>query len=46
VTLNETEDLRVSLSFDIVLTAKDGETGSYEFLAPSPSQWRRFQNVI
>ncbi len=43
VTLNETSDLRVSLSFDIVLTAKDGETGSYEFLASSPSQWRRFR---
>jgi uncharacterized protein (TIGR02466 family) len=45
VTLNETEDLRVSLSFDIVLTAKDGETGSYEFLAPSPSQWKKFSDI-
>lgn len=43
VTMNHTEGLRVSLSFDIVLTAAAGQAaGSYEFLTPPPSQWRRF----
>ncbi|MEO1350595.1 MAG: TIGR02466 family protein [Cyanobacteria bacterium J06635_15] len=43
VTMNHTEELRVSLSFDIVLTAAAGTAaGSYEFLTPPPSQWRRF----
>lgn len=43
VTMNHTEELRVSLSFDIVLTAATGAAaGSYEFLTPPPSQWRRF----
>jgi uncharacterized protein (TIGR02466 family) len=43
VTMNETVDIRVSLSFDIVLTADDASGGTYEFLAPPPTQWRRFQ---
>jgi uncharacterized protein (TIGR02466 family) len=44
VTMNESTELRVSLSFDIVLTAKAGAAaGSYEFLAPPPSQWRKFR---
>jgi uncharacterized protein (TIGR02466 family) len=44
VTPNETEETRVSLSFDIMLTAKPGESaGSYEFLTPPPSQWKRFE---
>lgn len=44
VTLNHTEGLRISLSFDIVLTAKPGQAaGSYEFLTPPPSQWKRFR---
>ncbi|NJN49481.1 MAG: hypothetical protein HC805_06535 [Alkalinema sp. RL_2_19] len=43
VTPNETEDLRVSLSFDIVLTAKPGEAaGSHEFLMPPVEQWSTF----
>ena len=43
VTVNHTEGLRISLSFDIVLTAKPGNAaGSYEFLLPPPEQWRRF----
>jgi uncharacterized protein (TIGR02466 family) len=42
VTTNETAELRVSLSFDIVLTAAPGApSGSYEFLTPPPQQWRR-----
>ena len=43
VTMNETEEVRVSLSFDIVLTASKAATGAYEFLTPPPSQWQRFQ---
>lgn len=43
VTPNETEDLRISMSFDIVLTAKPGEAaGSYEFLMPPIGQWKAF----
>jgi uncharacterized protein (TIGR02466 family) len=43
VTLNHTEGLRISLSFDIVMTAKLGASaGTYEFLTPPPSQWRAF----
>jgi uncharacterized protein (TIGR02466 family) len=42
VTLNETEELRVSLSFDIVLTATGKAAGAYEFLTPPPNQWKKF----
>lgn len=43
VSLNHTEGLRISLSFDIVITAAAGAAaGSYEFLTPPPDQWRRF----
>jgi uncharacterized protein (TIGR02466 family) len=43
VSPNQSEELRVSLSFDIVLTAATGTAaGSYEFLTPPPSQWQRF----
>jgi uncharacterized protein (TIGR02466 family) len=42
VTTNETEEIRVSLSFDLILTAKEGAAaGTYEFLTPPPRQWRR-----
>jgi uncharacterized protein (TIGR02466 family) len=42
VTMNETQEIRVSLSFDLILTAKDGAAaGSYEFLTPPPTQWRK-----
>ena len=44
VTMNETEDLRVSLSFDIVLTATATAAGEYEFLTPPPTQWQRFKS--
>jgi uncharacterized protein (TIGR02466 family) len=44
VTLNHTEGVRVSVSFDIVLTAAEGATaGTYEFLTPPPGLWRRFR---
>lgn len=42
VTLNHTETPRVSVSFDIVLTAAGNAAGTYEFLTPPPSLWRRF----
>jgi uncharacterized protein (TIGR02466 family) len=43
VTLNQSEGVRVSVSFDMVLAAKAGEAaGAYEFLMPPPTQWRRF----
>ena len=44
VTMNETEELRVSLSFDIVLTAKSAAAGAYEFLTPPPTQWQKFKS--
>ena len=43
VTMNETEELRLSLSFDIVITANGSASGAYEFLTPPPSQWQRFK---
>jgi uncharacterized protein (TIGR02466 family) len=45
VTPNHTDDLRLSLSFDIVLTAAPGQAaGAYEFLMPPPTQWQRFRS--
>jgi uncharacterized protein (TIGR02466 family) len=42
VTTNETTELRLSLSFDLVLTAAAGApAGAYEFLTPPPQQWRK-----
>ncbi len=41
VAINEIDEARVSISFDIVLTAKSGAT-SHEFLAPSPALWKEF----
>lgn len=43
VTMNHTEGERISVSFDIVLTAAEGvAAGTYEFLTPPPNLWRRF----
>jgi uncharacterized protein (TIGR02466 family) len=43
VNINETTAQRVSLSFDIILTAATGApAGAYEFLTPPPQQWRKF----
>ncbi len=45
VSPNESDEVRVSLSFDIVLTAAVGAaSGSYEFLTPPVSQWKRFKS--
>jgi uncharacterized protein (TIGR02466 family) len=47
VTPNETSELRVSLSFDILITAAAGQAaGSYEFLAPPIDQWRSFKTEL
>ncbi|MEO1403418.1 MAG: TIGR02466 family protein [Cyanobacteria bacterium J06635_1] len=44
VMINHTEAKRVSLSFDIVLTAAPGSAaGTYEFLTPPPNQWQKFK---
>jgi uncharacterized protein (TIGR02466 family) len=41
---NQSDGDRISLSFDIVLTAKPGQpAGAYEFLTPPPIQWQRFK---
>jgi uncharacterized protein (TIGR02466 family) len=46
VTLNHTEQERVSVSFDIVLTAAAGSpAGTYEFLTPPPELWRPFAHA-
>ncbi|MEL6136504.1 MAG: TIGR02466 family protein [Cyanobacteria bacterium J06628_6] len=46
VSLNHTDGVRVSLSFDIVLTAATGTVaGTYEFLMPPPAQWRQFRQT-
>ncbi len=42
VAMNETNEARVSISFDILLTARPG-AASYEFLAPPPSDWKAFR---
>lgn len=43
VEANETGELRISLSFDIVITsAENGDPGLHEFLSPPPSQWKKF----
>jgi len=43
VSMNETQELRLSLSFDIVLTATGEVAGAYEFLTPPPNQWKKFK---
>ncbi|ELS05082.1 hypothetical protein Xen7305DRAFT_00048210 [Xenococcus sp. PCC 7305] len=43
VEANETGEMRISLSFDIVITsAEQGDPGLHEFLSPPPSQWKKF----
>jgi len=43
VSINHTDQARISLSFDIVMTAATGQAaGTYEFLSPPPTQWQRF----
>ncbi|MBO1350247.1 MAG: hypothetical protein EBE86_024020 [Hormoscilla sp. GUM202] len=45
VEANQTEELRVSLSFDIILTsAETSDAGLYEFLSPPPKQWKKLKH--
>ncbi|MGF1460198.1 MAG: TIGR02466 family protein [Leptolyngbyaceae cyanobacterium] len=47
VTFNHTEAPRVSISFDIVMTAAQGApAGTYEFLTPPPQLWQRFSTSL
>ena len=44
VEANETGEMRISLSFDIVITSSEkADPGLHEFLSPPPSQWKKFQ---
>ena len=39
---NKTDEIRISLSFDIVITsADDGDPGLHEYLSPPPSMWKK-----
>lgn len=43
---NETNEPRISLSFDIVITSADaGDPGLHEYLSPPPSMWKKFNKV-
>ena len=43
VEANETGEIRISLSFDIVISSvENGDPGLYEFLSPPPGQWKKF----
>lgn len=47
VAANETDTLRISLAFDLVLTAREeAPTGTDEFLMPAPARWRRVHPAI
>lgn len=40
---NKTGEMRISISFDIVISSVENEDpGLYEFLSPPPSQWTKF----
>ena len=39
---NETDEQRISISFDLIVTSRGGDhDGGYEFLMPAPSGWRQ-----
>ncbi len=39
---NETDEQRISISFDLIVTSRGGDhDGDYEFLMPAPSSWRQ-----
>ncbi len=41
---NKTDELRISISFDIVMTSSDkAKKDTLEFLAPPPHQWKAFR---
>ena len=42
ITINETDEARISVSYDLVVTSRGGPgDGHHEFLMPSLSVWRR-----
>lgn len=44
VKANQTDEVRISLSFDIIITSSEnGDAGLYEFLAPPPNQWKKIE---
>ena len=46
VATNKTNETRISLSFDIVITSADtGDPGLHEFLCPPPSMWKKIQKT-
>jgi uncharacterized protein (TIGR02466 family) len=46
VDANETDEARISISFDMVLTSRGArEDGHHEFLMPPPSVWRRLNRA-
>ena len=47
VTANETDDDRISISFDLILVAKNTkDKTSQEFLMPSPDSWKKITQVL
>ena len=43
---NKTEETRISLSFDIVITSADnGDPGLHEFLSPPPNMWKKIEKA-
>ena len=43
---NKTEETRISLSFDIVITSvENGDPGLHEFLSPPPSMWKKIDKT-
>ena len=43
---NKTNETRISLSFDIVITsANDGDPGLHEYLSPPPNMWKKIDKV-
>ena len=43
---NKTNETRISLSFDVVITsANNGDPGLHEYLSPPPNMWRKIDKV-
>ena len=47
VAQNKTEETRISLSFDIVITSADnGDPGLHEYLSPPPTMWKKIVKAV
>jgi uncharacterized protein (TIGR02466 family) len=47
VGINQTDELRISLSFDIALTcSRHADPGRHEFLLPPPEEWNEFSSQV